>query len=127
MTRTNVSAALLATTNASMAFMMLRMAVRWSCTVKDVLTGVIVAEIYARKMQLSIRVSIRSISNVVVVVVVVSKLLLPEKMSDIRTLAYMLTIGCRLKNTYTRRYEDVPSVSYMIQEYYQTIKGNYDT
>lgn len=123
MTRTNVSAALLATTNASMAFMMLRMAVRWSCTVKDVLTGVIVAEIYARKMQLSIRVSIRSISNVVVV----SKLLLPEKMSDIRTLAYMLTIGCRLKNTYTRRYEDVPSVSYMIQEYYQTIKGNYDT
>lgn len=123
MTRTNVSAALLATTNASMAFMMLRMAVRWSCTVKDVLTGVIVAEIYARKMQLSIRVSIRSISNVVVV----SKLLLPKKMSDIRTLAYMLTIGCRLKNTYTRRYEDVPSVSYMIQEYYQTIKGNYDT
>ncbi len=125
MTRTNVSAALLATTNASMAFMMLRMAVRWSCIVKDVLTGVMVAEIYARKMQLSIRVSIRSISNVVAVVV--SKLLLLEKMSDIRTLAYMLTIGCRLKNTYTRRYEDVPSVSYMIQEYYQTIKGNYDT
>lgn len=123
MTRTNVSAALLATTNASMAFMMLRMAVRWSCIVKDVLTGVMVAEIYARKVQLSIRVSIRSISNVVAVVV--SKLLLPEKMSDIRTLAYMLTVRYRLKNTYTRRYEDVPSVSYMIQEYYQTIKGNY--
>lgn len=77
MTRTNVSAVLLAITNASMAFMMLRMAVRWSCTVKDVLTGVMVEEIYARKMQLSIRVSIRSISNVVAVVV--SKLLLPEK------------------------------------------------
>lgn len=44
---------------------------------KDVLTGVMVAEIYARKVQLSIRVSIRSISNVVAVVV--SKLLLPEK------------------------------------------------
>lgn len=44
---------------------------------KDVLTGVMVEEIYARKMQLSIRVSIRSISNVVAVVV--SKLLLPEK------------------------------------------------
>lgn len=43
---------------------------------KDVLTGVMVAEIYARKMQLSIRVSIRSISNVVAVVV--SKLLLLE-------------------------------------------------
>ncbi len=44
---------------------------------KDVLTGVMVAETYAQKVQLSIRVSIRSISNVVAVVV--SKLLLPEK------------------------------------------------
>lgn len=66
-----------ATTNASMAFMMLRTAVRWLCTVKDVLTGVMVAETYARKVQLSIRVNIRNTSNAVAVVV--TKTLLPEK------------------------------------------------